>query len=122
MKLSAETFYQLLASLQAGACCGLDEMRHEPRVEAIGHAKISCHSSDGDSESFAVGVRNLSRSGIGLIHFQPLAVGQDLLLHLPTDENPDHFISYRIVRCSRLGAKLFSIGARLIAEAVKQAA
>src|SRR5437879_3651241 len=116
MKLSAETFYQLLASLQAGACCGLNEMRIEPRVEAIGHAKISSPAANGASESFAVGVRNLSRSGIGLIHVQPMAVGQDLLLHLPTDADPDHCIAYRIVRCTRLGAKLFSIGARLIAE------
>jgi len=97
-------------------------MRHEPRVEAIGHAKISCRSGNGTAETLAVGVRNLSRSGIGLIHVQPLAVGQELMLHLPTSDDPDNCISYRIVRCTRLGAKLFSIGARLVAEVAKQAA
>jgi len=121
MKLSAETFYQLLASLQAGACCGLDDLRNEPRVEAIGHAKVTSRSTAGE-ETFVVGVRNLSRSGIGLIHVQPLAVGQELNLLLPTVDDPNNYITYKIVRCARIGAKLFSIGARLIADAAKLAA
>ena len=122
MKLSAEKFYLLLASLRPGACCGLDEMRQEPRVEIVGHARISPREPNTTAESFPVGVRDLSRSGIGVVHVKPLPVGEEFILLLPTPEDANNGLVYKVVRCNRLGSKLFNIGARLMSELAVQAA
>ncbi len=70
------------------------ERREQPRVMVFLKGSIQS-----DEEQFAVVTRDVSRSGVGLISYQPFEVGCTLMLELSVPWNATITREIRIVRC-----------------------
>jgi hypothetical protein len=120
MMLSAQMFRQIVDALKSDAARDKDK-RTAPRVGL--RAQVTIVSVSGERRRSRSGVfnpirvrcRNLSASGIGLLHSSEIRSGAEFVVRLDASrlETPVH-ISCVVVHCNKLSSDLFSIGARII--------
>jgi hypothetical protein len=108
-ELSADLFEQIIAGLKGDNVAGRDK-RAEPRVGLRKRTTIMLGLSDGGAESMLVWVRDLSRSGIGILHSKSVKPGTEFTIRLPRRDGGDVVITYVVKYCKLVGSKQFSVG------------
>jgi hypothetical protein len=109
MTLSAELFRQIVDALRSDPT-GEREKRNAPRVGLRVHVHVLL---DGKPEQ--LWCRNISASGIGLMHTRALTLGTEFVVCLPAAGLAEPVcISCIVVHCHRQAPERFSIGARIL--------
>jgi hypothetical protein len=113
MTLSAELFGQIVKALRSDAGSERDK-RSAPRVGLRVQVDILLQPGSGRPAE-RMGCRNLSASGIGLLHSREVPLGTEFVARLRASGavDPVH-ISCVVVHCVRAAPDLFSIGARVV--------
>src|SRR5690242_11149426 len=76
LALTAELFDQIVNSLKSDIGRRTNEKRTKPRVGVRGRVQILPINADGTvAQKFDVWVRDVSASGIGILHNSPLSTG-----------------------------------------------
>jgi hypothetical protein len=110
MLLSAELYRQIVDALRSDQG-GDKEKRSAPRVGLRAQVLVLL---DG-KKRVNLWCRNISASGIGLMHNSPLKTGAEFIVCLPASGLAEPvFISCVVVHCERLATDTFSIGARIV--------
>jgi hypothetical protein len=103
VELTNEQFEQITGVSDAETFCSVEnERRKNPRVAFGMRAKIKPLFQQG-SIGKAVMVRDISRSGIGLLCSDPMNVSDEFVCTLPTQAGPAVHIHCIVVRCDRGG-------------------
>lgn len=113
MNLSAELFNQIVEALRSDSARDRDK-RTAPRVGL--RAQVTVLPAPGSRATVErIRCRNLSASGIGLLHTRQIAAGTEFVVRLAATglAAPVH-ISCVVVHCNKQGPDMFSIGARII--------
>lgn len=113
MNLSAELFQQIVEALKSDSGQGRDK-RTAPRVGLRAHVTV-LPAPGTRARSERVRCRNISASGIGLLHNREIRAGTEFVVCLAASglSAPVH-ISCVVVHCHKQGSDLFSIGARIV--------
>jgi len=113
MKLSVESFQSIVSFIGSSAKPSeTGERRKRPRMDIItGFATIRIRRQGQRDEAARVVVRDVSPEGIGISHSQPLRMGEQFVLHLPSDNGKSREILCTVMRWRPDGEKLFNIGA-----------
>lgn len=120
MKLTAEQFEQIVASLRSDAGPGGGpQKRRAPRVglrAVVTVVPVGGRLPTGGLPPAArqARVRELSADGIGLVHPGPLSPGSSFVAVLPRGTGEVLGAVYRVTRCDRRGDRDFGVGARLV--------
>jgi hypothetical protein len=112
MELSAELFHQIVEALKSDSSRDRDK-RSAPRVGL--RAMVTVLPPLGvRAPAERVRCRNLSASGIGLMHSKEMRCGTEFVACLPAAgmSKPVH-IGCVVVHCRKLSPDLFSIGGRI---------
>ena len=109
MELSADLFEQIVGGLKGDNVAGRDK-RIEPRVGLRKRTTIMVGMSDTGADLHHVWVRDLSRSGIGILHSKTLKPNSDFAIKIPRRDGNDVTITYTVKYCKVAGPKQFSIG------------
>ena len=113
MELSAELFHQIVEALKSDSSRERDK-RSAPRVGL--RAMVTILPPLGvRAPAERMRCRNLSASGIGLMHNKELRCGTEFVACLPATgmSKPVH-IACTVVHCRKLSPDLFSIGGRIV--------
>ena len=116
MKLSVESFQSIVAFIGSGDETAGDR-RKRPRMDiSSGVASIRIQRSGQPEEEAKVIVRDVSPEGIGILHTQPLRMGDKFVLRLFSDNGKPRDILCTVMRWRPEGEKHFSIGAMFTQE------
>ena len=116
MKLTAETFQQIVESLHSDPSAGGRELRKNPRVGVRGRATIVIAGRTA-SKMLDVTLRDISVNGIGLMLSDPLKVGDQFVLILPgSKQTAQRAMLCLIKRVVIVSEFLFNIGAAFVRE------
>ena len=87
MKLSVESFQAVVAFIGNSRSSGQGEDRRRlPRTDILtGRVSIRILHKGQPEEDVQVAVRDVSPEGIGITHAQPLRMGDQFILHLPSE-------------------------------------
>jgi hypothetical protein len=111
MRLTAETFTELVRSLRSNAP-GASEKRRAPRVGLRARADIIVRAGAlGLAEQIPVGIRDISASGMGLTCARPLMPGATFMLVLDGD-GVTRDTNCTVVHCREMGEGFYRIGAQ----------
>jgi hypothetical protein len=109
MKISAEMFEAITASIRGEA---RHEKRKSPRVGLSGKMTIMPLPPAKNCKPVLVPVRDLSATGIGILHSEDLQMGQQFNLVLKSERTAKTRVILCTVRWSLLaGPDMYSIGA-----------
>jgi PilZ domain len=109
MKISAEMFEAITASIRGEA---RHEKRKSPRVGLSGKMTIVALAPAKDRKPTLVPVRDLSATGIGILHNEDLQAGQQFNLMLESEKKEKARSIVCTVRWSQpAGPDMYSIGA-----------
>ena len=112
MQLSDALLASVVASLKGAAESGDASKRRENRTALVGRAAIVPCSAQGGRKPTDVGVRDLSPSGIGILHTGGLAAGERFVLLLPRGTSKDASgVLCSVANCRRVADGSFLIGA-----------
>jgi hypothetical protein len=114
MNLSAEMFKQITDALRSDSA-GARDKRTAPRVGL--RAQVLILPAPGTrAMRESVRCRNLSATGVGLLHTREIPSGAEFIICLaPTGLAAPVHISCTVVHCNKTpGSDLFSIGARIM--------
>ncbi|MGH7213632.1 MAG: PilZ domain-containing protein [Tepidisphaeraceae bacterium] len=111
---------QILAALKCDRALG--ESRRAPRVGLRARAAIQRWDELGRREpAVVVWVRNISASGVGLLHDKPLTPAENITLRLPSDDGGACLsIDCQIVHCHPMGGGHYRVGAKFVSEPYKE--
>jgi hypothetical protein len=114
MHLSAEQYKEIIKSLKShGWERHNSEQRIRPRVGLRSQLAIRPRSSGVASpRALQVWLRNLSRSGIGIVHSQGLDEGTEFVAEFPGYNHRNLSVLYSVAHCKPLSKALFGIGAK----------
>ena len=115
MQLSSDQFYGIIESLRSDNRGGKAvEKRQKPRVGLSGRATIKVEQN-GKEQTVTIKVRDLSKSGIGFVHNQPMALDTYFTLCLggESQQRREADVTYRVVSCRAFGDGFYAIGAKL---------
>jgi len=112
MRLSGKIFSQIVESLKSDKASGKDK-RLEPRVGLGGDAPMFTINEAGQRASGIVRVRDVSRSGIGLIGEHELATKQRFVVQLEHEDDEPLWLVCTTAYCRALDGGHFTIGARI---------
>jgi hypothetical protein len=124
MKLTAETFEELVSSLKAQSCPENAD-RKSARVGLHVSVQMIVMTEPGQPpERHTVNVRDLSVEGINVVHHAAMRQGRPLVIELPRTVGPALRILCIVRHCRLVGTNLYSIGAifrRTVSDAPAQA-
>ena len=109
--LTAELFNQIVKSLKSDAGRRFNEQRSKPRVGVRGKVRIV--PCDGGAE-LDVWVRDLSATGIGILHTAPLENGTSFVAHFPRAGMAPLDITYLVAYSKPVTRGLFATGGRIL--------
>jgi hypothetical protein len=112
MRLSAEIFQQIVDALRSDRKSDRDK-RLEPRVGMAGEATLVSRREDGRPVSARVRVRDVSRSGIGIIHSRRFAQGQPLIIQLQSTTGDPIWLVCVAAYSRRFETDRYSVGVRI---------
>jgi hypothetical protein len=111
MKLTAETFEELVASLKAQGCPENAD-RKFARVGLQVSAQMIVMAEPGvPPERHTVKIRDLSVEGLNILHQASMRQGRPFVIELPRIVGPELRILCIVRHCRLVGANLYSIGA-----------
>jgi hypothetical protein len=111
MKLTAETFEQLVSSLKAQRCSD-SAGRKTPRVGlSVTASMIAVQGAGVPPERFTVHIRDLSVEGISFIHQAAMRQGRPFVMELPRTIGPAIKVLCIVRHCRMVGTNLYNIGA-----------
>jgi hypothetical protein len=115
MDLSAEQYKEIIQSLKAHGWERRNaEQRNQPRVGLRSHLSIRPQLADGAAQKASkVWLRDLSPTGIGIVHSQLLEEGTEFVAEFPTFNHRKLSVLYSVAHCHPLSKSLFNIGGRL---------
>ena len=97
MRLTAETYEQVSASLRADLAAGGREQRGEPRVGLRARVRVVPLVVDDRGRAAAeMWVRDLSAHGVALAGAQALPKGCEFLLRLPRSDGSSLDVKYKV--------------------------
>jgi hypothetical protein len=112
VSLSAEQFKSIIQGLKSDRPGhGSFEKRANPRVGL--RAKITVYQGGDTTKPREVWVRDLSSSGIGIVHTEPIQAGTDFLVCFPLRATDHLWVFYRVMHCRSISPKLYFTGAKL---------
>ena len=112
MRLSAEMYNQVVGALKSDSK-GVKDKRGEPRVGLSGDAPFVSVTDAGKRVSGSVRVRDVSRSGLGLIATHELPAAQRFVVQLQfEDEKPLWLVCFSAY-CRAIEGRRFLVGARI---------
>jgi HD-like signal output (HDOD) protein len=92
---------------------GLRDKRRAARIQRDGKVLVIPCARGVLSKPIGVKLRDVSASGIGLTHEEPLELGTQFVIQLPQSDGTIKSLLYAVKRCDQSGP-LFSIGAELM--------
>ena len=114
MKLTAEQFEQILASLKSDSSRPRQQdKRSSPRVGIRMQVTIVPCVQGQPATPHLVWVRDVSAHGMGLIHNQPLPIGSYFLALFQRKAGDRLTVLYKVASCSRLSTQQTLIGAQI---------
>ena len=115
MKLSAATYHRIMSALRSDGPDKLGrEKRGEPRAGVSGRAEVFLPGA-AQRRPRSLPVRDLSRTGIGLLSPVPAEPGEQFVVVLPADANgPARSLLFRVAHCRQINRELFGIGGELV--------
>ena len=112
MSLSAEQFKSIIQGLKSDRPgSGSFEKRASPRVGL--RAKITVYPGGDTTKPREVWVRDLSSTGIGIVHGEAFNAGADFLVCFPLRATDHLWVYYRVMHCRSISPKLYFTGAKL---------
>jgi hypothetical protein len=123
VQLSSETFYAIIDALRSdNRGTKTVEKRQRPRVGLRARADIRVLGPNGPGEPVSIHVRDLSKSGIGLMHNSALPEGTRFILCFNTKQDiPGQKVMFEVAQCRSFGDGCYAIGARLCSDEETQA-
>lgn len=112
--LTAELFNQIVNSLKSDTGRRYNEQRTKPRVGVRGKVKIVTHSSTGEPSTLDVWVRDLSATGIGILHHAPFDSGTSFVAHFMRQGMSPLDITYLVAYSKPVTRGLFATGGRVL--------
>ena len=116
MQLSAEAFYAITGSLRSYApgAKGVDK-RKSPRVGIRADAAVRLIEHGKLCPPITIAVRDLSKSGIGLMFHKAIPVGSQMMLFLSGPKQPQGMsvVMYTVMCCRPLSDGHYSVGAQI---------
>jgi hypothetical protein len=118
MIVSSDTFQAIIASIRCDPKAGgARDKRTEPRVGFTGVVAITMCGPGCDRKPTLAKIRDLSTGGIGILHHEPIPVGQQFLLCLKAKgASPASAILCTVARIKCVDEGLYIIGARFTKE------
>jgi hypothetical protein len=111
MKLTAETFEELVASLKAQRCPD-NAARKSARVGLHVSAQMLAIEEHGvPPERHTVNIRDLSVEGLNIVHHSQMRQGRAFVIELPREVGPALRMLCVVRHCRMVGSNLYSIGA-----------
>ena len=92
----------------------VSDRRRAPRVGL--RAKVDMVTSPERPETAQVWIRNISLSGVGLLHCRKLAVGDTIVIRFPTADRKLLSVGCEVIHCQSIPNQFFRIGARFFGE------
>jgi PilZ domain len=125
MRLSAELFHQISRSFGEAPQRGPEASneRGEARIGLVGRATIIPCPQRCGRRPVSVAVRDLSSSGLGVIHTQRLDPGEQFILRMPSGTRgaTATAVLCTVVHCQPLALGVYALGARF-ADVIESAA
>ena len=112
MRLSAEIFDQIVEALRSDRKGDRDK-RLEPRVGMAGEAVLVSICDDGRQTSAPVRVRDVSRSGLGMIYSIRFAKDQRLIIQLQSLAGEPIWLICVAAYCRKIEEGHYAVGARI---------
>jgi hypothetical protein len=114
VQLSSETFYAIIESLRSdNKGTKTVEKRQRPRVGMRARADIRIIGPNGPGDPVSIHVRDLSKSGIGLMHNAAIPAGSRFILCFDSKGESTQKVTFEVAQCRSFGDGCFAIGARL---------
>ena len=112
MPLSAEQFKSIIEGLKSDRPGhGIYEKRASPRVGL--RTKLTVYPGGDTTKGQSVWIRDLSATGIGLVHSEPFQTGTEFLVCFPLRATERLWVFYRVMHCRAISPKLYFTGAKL---------
>jgi hypothetical protein len=113
VRLSSTQFEQVLLSLGKKTDAGPKERRLAPRVGLAGHLRVFPIRDAKLGESVQVRLRDVSDTGVGIIHESPLPVGTNFIARFLSGNagTGELVLICTVVNCRRAASQLYAIGA-----------
>ena len=109
MQLTAQQFHEIISSLKSDALSG---RRAAPRVGLrLPVTIIPC--ADHDVVEHTVWLRDLSVSGMGFVHNQPLPIGSFLVVRFERDGGDSIAVLVEVTRSQQVAPTSHEIGTRI---------
>src|SRR5438874_12176736 len=111
MLISPEVFDAVVAAIRRQAkVADVSERRKTPREPVVGQAIIIPCGPRPKRIASIVEVRDISPDGLGIVHTEPLNVGENFILYLSSTTEPKAILC-TVTRWNPLGQRFFAIGA-----------
>jgi hypothetical protein len=92
----------------------VSDRRRTPRVGL--RAKVDMVTSPEHPATAQVWIRNISLSGVGLLHCRKLPVGSMIVLRFPTADRKMLSVPCEVVHCQSIPNQFFRVGVRFLTE------
>jgi hypothetical protein len=92
----------------------VSDRRRAPRIGL--RAKVDMVTSPQQPATAQVWVRNISLSGVGLLHSQKLSVGDTIVLRFPTADRKLLSVPCEVIHCQSIPNQFYRIGAKFLGE------
>jgi hypothetical protein len=112
MRLSAELFQQIVDALKSDGHSDRDK-RLEPRVGMAGEANLVSLRDDGRCVTNRARIRDVSRTGIGLVHNRRFESNKRFIIQLQSHTGDPIWLICMTAYCRRQSSDCFSIGSRI---------
>jgi len=120
MELTEDRFKSILGALRGDAHAG--DKRRQPRVGISCTVRLLPADNDKPAVPRTARVRDIAKSGLGLILPRPLALGRRLLVQLPTLEDRAMLILCQVCHCSSLDKAYYTVGLSFLKQGYAQIA
>jgi hypothetical protein len=92
----------------------VSDRRRAPRIGL--RAKVDMITSPQQPETAQVWVRNISLSGVGLLHSRKLGIGDTIVLRFPTADRKLLSVPCEVIHCQSIPNQFYRIGAKFLGE------
>jgi hypothetical protein len=113
MRLSAEMYRQIVEGLKSDSHRDKDK-RREPRVGMAGEVEFVTVDESGKRIAGLVKVRDVSRSGVGLLCTKQVSAQQRFVIQLASSNGEPIWLVCSTAYCRQVEMGRFSIGARIV--------
>lgn len=114
MQLQAGNLAEILDSLRSDRNIG--DRRRAPRVGLRARVAMSVEDEAGRESIFGVWIRNISATGVGLLHDRPMNAGESFRIWIPTQDGVFLRLPCQAVHSQPAGNNFHRIGAKFTGE------